>query len=266
MTLAEAVHNADLLRNLLLRELRATYKGSALGVLWSLLNPLVTMAIFTVVFGLFLKIQIPAGAGGSRSLPAFLLVGLLPWNLLSLAMNGGALSLVTNGNLIRKVYFARAVLPISTVLAHGVHFIIGLALLLPFLALAGLAFWTHLWLLIVPVASLLLLSLGLAFLTSVSNVYFRDTQYLASLFGMAWFYATPITYPAEFVESAGEPWVTLCRLNPAAAVVAAFRTILYQGQRPDALSLLWCLASCGAVFALGCMVFRRAEPRLAEEV
>ena len=256
----------DLLRNLVLRELRATYKGSVLGVLWSLLNPLVSMAIFTVVFGVFLKVQLPAGAGGARSLPAFLLVGLLPWNFLSLAMNAGGLSLITNGNLIRKVYFFRALLPVSTVLAHGVHFAIGLGLLLPFLAIVGVPFWPHLWLLVVPVASLLLLALGLAFLTAISNVYYRDTQYLASLFGMAWFYATPIVYPAEFVQSAGEPWITLCRLNPAAALVAAFRTILYDGQRPDPGSLLWCVASSGAVFLLGWTVFRRAEPRLAEEV
>jgi ABC-type polysaccharide/polyol phosphate export permease len=256
----------DLLRNLVLRELRATYKGSALGVLWSLLNPLVTMAIFTVVFGLFLKVPIPAGAGGARSLPAFLLVGLLPWNLLTLAMSAGALSLVANANLIRKVYFFRPVLPISAVLAHGVHFAIGLGLLLAFLAALGVSFWANLWLLVVPVGCLLLLALGLAFLTSVANVYYRDTQYLVSLLGMAWFYATPIAYPAEFVHSAGEPWITLYHLNPAAALVASFRTILYLGQRPDAASLLWCVASSSAVFLLGWVVFRRAEPRLAEEV
>jgi ABC-2 type transport system permease protein len=266
ITLAEAFNSVDLLRNLVLRELRATYKGSVLGALWSLLNPLVTMAIFTVVFGVFFKVQLPPTAGGVRSLPAFLLVGLLPWNLLSLAMNTGALSLVTNGNLIRKVYFFRAVLPVSTVLAHGVHFLIGLGLLLPFLAVLGVRLWPNLWLLAVPVAGLLLLALGLAFLTAVSNVYYRDTQHLASLLGMAWFYATPIVYPAEFVETAGEPWVTLCHLNPAAALVSAFRTILYEGRAPDPGSLLWCLVSCGAVFLLGWAVFRRAEPRLAEEV
>ncbi len=265
-TLTEAVNSVDLLRNLVLRELRATYKGSALGVLWSLLNPLVTMAIFTVVFGLFLRVPLPPGAGSVRSFPAFLLVGLLPWNFLNLAMNTGALSLVSNGNLIRKVYFFRAVLPISTVLAHGVHFAIELGLLLAFLSLLGMTFWSNLWLLAVPVGSLLLLALGVAFLTAVSNVYYRDTQHLASLFGMAWFYATPVVYPAELVQSAGEPWVTLCRLNPAAAVVAAFRTILYEGQRPDPGSLLWCVVSCGTVFLLGWTVFRRAEPRLAEEV
>jgi lipopolysaccharide transport system permease protein len=263
---AEALGSADLLRNLVLRELRATYKGSALGVLWSLFNPLFTMAIFTVVFGVFLKLPPPLGAGSVQSFPAFLLVGLLPWNFLSLALNTGAQSLVTNGNLIRKVYFFRAVLPVSTVLAHGVHFVIEMGLLLAFLTVLGVSFWRNLWLLAVPLGSLLLLALGVAFITAVANVYYRDTQHLASLFSMAWFYATPIVYPVEAVRSAGEPWVTLCRLNPAAAVVGAFRTILYEGQVPDAASLVSCLVSSGAVFLLGWAVFRRAEPRLAEEV
>jgi ABC-type polysaccharide/polyol phosphate export permease len=266
LPLAEALGSADLLRNLVIRELRATYKGSVLGVLWSLVNPLVTMAIFSVVFGLFLKIQAPEGYRGARSFAAFLLVGLLPWNLLSLAMTAGAQSLVANANLIRKVYFFRAVLPVSTVVAHTVHFAIGMALLLPFLAVLGLVHWANLWLLAVPMVALVLLASGLAFLTGVSNVYYRDTQYLASLFGMAWFYATPIAYPPEFVRSAGEPWITLCRFNPAASLVATFRTILYEGRRPDLWSLLGCLGSAAAVFLLGWIVFRRAEPRLAEEV
>jgi lipopolysaccharide transport system permease protein len=264
--LAEAVASTDLLRNLVLRELRATYKGSALGVLWSLFNPLVTMAIFTLVFGVFLKVQLPVGAGSVQSFPAFLLVGLLPWNFLSLSMNTGAQSLVTNGNLIRKVYFFRAVLPISTVLAHGVHFAIEMGLLFVFLAVLGVSFWPNLWLLVVPLGSLLLLAFGVAFITAVANVYYRDTQHLASLFSMAWFYATPIVYPVEAVRDAGEPWITLCRLNPAAVVVGAFRTILYEGQAPDAASLVSCVVSSGAIFLLGWTVFRRAEPRLAEEV
>src|SRR5688572_12693079 len=94
-TLAEALHSGDLLRNLVLRELRATYKGSVLGFIWSLLNPLLSMVIFTVVFGLILHVQLPAHEGGSDNFPAFLLVGLLPWNVLSAAMSAGCASLVS---------------------------------------------------------------------------------------------------------------------------------------------------------------------------
>src|SRR5918992_454225 len=198
--IAEVLDSRDILRNLLLRGLRSSYKGSALGFMWSLLNPLVTMAIFTVVFSVVLQVQLPPNAQGVRNFPAFLLVGLLPWNQISLSMSAGATSLVANGNLIRKVYFFRAALPASVVLANAVNFLVGLGLLLVVLLAVGVDFWGSIWLLPVPLAALLLLSLGLALLTSVANLYYRDTQYLVGLFTMAWFYATPIIYPLSFKE------------------------------------------------------------------
>lgn len=265
-TLAEALGSGDLLRNLVLRELRGTYKGSLLGFLWSLLNPLFTMVIFTVVFGLILRVQLPASEGGISNFPAFLLVGLLPWNLLSAAMSSGCASLVANGNLIRKVYFFRAVLPASAVLANGLHFLIGLGLLMVFLAALGVSFWPHLWLLPLPILALFLLAQGLAFVTAVANLYYRDTQHLASLFSMAWFYTTPIVYPLELVQPLGEPWLTLFRLNPATALVSSFRAILYHGRTPDRGELLWALASSILVFIGGWVLFRKTEPHFAEEV
>jgi lipopolysaccharide transport system permease protein len=264
--IAEVLDSRDILRNLLLRELRSSYKGSALGFMWSLLNPLVTMAIFTVVFSVVLQVQLPPNAQGVRNFPAFLLVGLLPWNLVSLSMSAGATSLVANGNLIRKVYFFRATLPASVVLANAVNFLVGLGLLLVVLLLVGVNFWGSIWLLPVPLLALLLLSLGLALLTSVANLYYRDTQYLVGLFTMAWFYATPIIYPLSFVERVGEPWLTLYRLNPATALIETFRAILYDGRLPAALDLLWSLGSATIVLAVGWLVFQRAEPHFAEEV
>jgi homopolymeric O-antigen transport system permease protein len=264
--LSETLASSDLLRNLVLRELRSSYKGSVLGFLWSLLNPLFTMVIFTVVFGHFLQVPLPADESGGRSFPAFLLVGLLPWNLINSAMSAGCLSFVNNGNLIRRVYFARALLPASTVLASAFHFLIGLGLLLILLAFLGVDYWSHLWLLPVPVLALLLLALGLAFVAAVANVYFRDTQHLISLFAMAWFYLSPVVYPVELVEPFGEPWTTLYRLNPAAALVGSFRAILYHGRAPDVWDLCWALVSSAAVFLAGWALFQRADPRLAEEI
>lgn len=264
--LGDALGSRELLRNLILRELRGTYRGSLLGFLWSLLNPLLTMLIFSAVFGLILRVPLPASASGAANFPAFLLAGLLPWNLLSSALSAGCLSLVANANLIRKVYFFRAVLPASAVLANGLHFLIGLGLLLIFLAVLRVNFWPHLWLLPLPILSLLLLALGLAFATAVANLYFRDTQHLAALFAMAWFYVTPIVYPVELVQPLGEPWTTLYRLNPAAAVIGTFRDILYYGRPPQAGPLLWSLASSAVVFVGGWTLFQHAEPHFAEEV
>jgi ABC-2 type transport system permease protein len=265
-TIAEILDSRDILRNLVLRELRSSYKGSVLGFLWSLLNPLVTMVIFTIVFSVVLQVKLPPNAKGVQNFPAFLLIGLLPWNLISLSMSAGATSLVANGNLIRKVYFFRATLPASVVLANAVNFLIGMGLLLVFLVAVGVDFWGTIWLLPVPLLTLLLLSLGLALLTAVGNLYYRDTQYLVSLFTMAWFYLTPIIYPLSFVARVGEPWLTLYRLNPATALIETFRAILYDGRLPGALDLWWSVGSALAVLAVGWMVFQRAEPHFAEEV
>jgi lipopolysaccharide transport system permease protein len=265
-TVTDILDSRDVLRNLLLRELKSSYKGSVLGFMWSLLNPLVTMAIFTVVFSVVLQVQLPPNAQGVRSFPAFLLVGLLPWSLISLSMSAGATSLVANGNLIRKVYFFRVTLPASVVLANAVNFLVGMGLLLVFLVVLGVDFWSSIWLLPVPLLALLMLSLGLALLTSVANLYYRDIQYLVGLVTMAWFYATPIIYPLGFVERVGEPWLTLYRLNPATALIETFRAILYDGRLPGAQDLLWSLGTALAVLAVGWLVFRRAEPHFAEEV
>jgi ABC-type polysaccharide/polyol phosphate export permease len=262
----EALGSGDLVRNLVLRELRSTYKSTALGFLWSLLNPLFTMLILTFVFGLILSVPVPTPEGAKASFPAFLLVGLLPWNLVAVALASGCSSLVSNGNLLRKVYFFRATLPASTVLAQGLPFVVALALLLVYLAVLRIPFWRVLWLLPVPVLAVFALALGLALITSVANVYFRDTQHLVSLASSAWFLATPIVYPVEMVARFGEPWMTLYRLNPAAALVATFRAILYAGTLPDPFDLAWSSLSAGIVLAVGWTVFRKVEPRLPEEV
>ncbi|HEY7509901.1 MAG TPA: ABC transporter permease [Vicinamibacteria bacterium] len=262
----EAVGSRDLLQNLVLRELRATYKSSVLGFAWSLLNPLFTLLIFTFVFGMILNVPVPAPEGRRASFAAFLLVALLPWTLVATALSAGCASLVGNGNLLRKVYFSRATLPASAVLAQGLHFVVALTLLLVYLGVLGIPFWRCLWLLPLPVAAAFMLALGLALITSVANVYFRDTQHLVTLASTAWFYATPIVYPVEMVERFGEPWTTLYRLNPAAALVATFRAILYAGTMPGAFDLAWSLVSAAGVLLAGWTLFRTAEPRLAEEV
>jgi ABC-2 type transport system permease protein len=263
--LSEAAANRELLRNLILRELKASYRGSVLGALWSLLNPLINMAIFILVFGLVLRVPVPMTNRGTSSFAAFLLVGMLPWNFLSVSLSAGAISLVANSSLIRKVYFFRPLLPVTAVLANGINFLVAMALLILWLGFSGFDLRV-LWLLPVPALSLLLLSLGLAFVTATANVYFRDTQYLLSLLSTAWFYLTPIIYPLELVRGLGETWYTLFRLNPAAAIVSSFRAILYEGRVPSAFDLLWSLGSGMAFFLAGWKWFRHAEPHFAEEV
>lgn len=273
-TVAELAGSRELLGNLTQRELKGKYKGSALGWGWSLVNPLATMTIFTLVFGLVLRADPPAGQRtGIDVYGIWLLCGLLPWTFVSNAMTGGMSSLVGNGNLIKKVYFPRETLVASTVLALGVSLLIELGVLSVALAFFGNI--VLLWLpgLLVLVLLLGLFATGVALTLSVLNVYFRDMQYFVSIFLQLWFYATPIIYPVRLVADqlpggrfAGISLLDLYTLNPMFRFVEAFRDVTYDLVYPDWQRWLVLIAWAVGSATVGMLVFSRFEGRLAEEL
>lgn len=268
------VPSRELLGSLTMRELRGKYKGSVLGWGWSLLNPLATMAVFTVVFHFVLRIPPPPGADGLRSYPLFLLCGLLPWNFLSAVLGGGMASLVGNGNLIKKTYFPRQLLVGAVVTSTAVTFGIEMAVLVVVLVLAG-----NIPLLWIPSALLFMVALavfalGLALALSVANVYFRDTTYLVGILLQLWFYATPIIYPIQQLTASPRAadlaaryhLVTLYRLNPMTDIVEGIREALYSHTM---LAWPWTLYAVGSAAVVGWggwRAFARLEGRLAEEL
>ena len=271
--LRELGASRELVVNLTQRELKGKYKRSALGWAWSLLNPLATMLIFTVVFRFVLRVPIPVGqTTGIRVFALWLLCGLLVWNLISNGMNGGIASLVGNANLIKKVYFPREALVVSAVLALVVTLLIELGVLAVALALFGNVVVLWLPVLLVLLVLVTTFTLGLALMLSVANVYFRDMQYFVAIFLQLWFYATPIIYPIELVEQQrgtevlGVSILTLYNLNPAVTFVEAFRDVLYDLQWPSldrwGAMLAWAVVS----LVVGVRVFSRFEGRLAEEL
>jgi len=271
--LRELGASRELVVNLTQRELKGKYKRSALGWAWSLLNPLATMLIFTVVFRFVLRVPVPVGQStGIRVFALWLLCGLLVWNLISNGMNGGIASLVGNANLIKKVYFPREALVVSAVLALVVTLLIELGVLAVALALFGNVVVLWLPVLLVLLVLVTTFTLGLALMLSVANVYFRDMQYFVAIFLQLWFYATPIIYPIELVEHQrgteilGVSILTLYNLNPAVTFVEAFRDVLYDLQWPSldrwGAMLAWAVVS----LVVGVRVFSRFEGRLAEEL
>ena len=192
-TVAELAESRELFVNLTLRELRGKYKRSVLGWTWSLLNPLATMVIFTVVFRFFLKVQIqPGDPSGLHVFAIFLLCGLLPWTFLSNGMSGSMGTLIGNSNLIKKVYCPREILVASNVASWVVSFFLELGVLAVVLVVAGN--FVLPWL--VPAIGLVIVQtmfvVGLGLLLSVLNVYFRDIQHLIGILLQIWCYATPI--------------------------------------------------------------------------
>ncbi|MGE3619119.1 MAG: ABC transporter permease [Acidimicrobiia bacterium] len=260
----------DLYVNLTLRELRGKYKRSALGWAWSLLNPLATMAIFSVVFRFFLKVEIPAGdPSGLHVFAFFLLCGLLPWNAASAGITGGMGSLLGNANLINKVFFPRELLVAANTTSVSISLLIELGVLVAALLVAGSMVlpWLPLVALVVVVQALFVY--GLALLLSVAAVYFRDIQHLVGIALQLWFYATPIVYPRALAVDAlaDQPLLRwLYEANPMLRFVAIYRDVLYDLRGPELGDVLAVLAATVVSLAVGLAVFRRLEPRLAEEL
>ncbi len=270
----ELADSRELVRNLTRRELRGKYRGSVLGWGWSLLNPLATMLVYTFVFSLLLRIAPPTGENtGITNFAVFLLCGLLAWNLFSGGLNGGAAALVSNANLIKKVYFPRETLVVAVVSAMVVTFGIEMLVLGVALLFFGHVVLTVLPTLLLLTALLSLFTLGCALLVSVLNVYFRDVQYFIGIGLQILFYATPIIYPIEFAQRFGQQYsfagVTVFQLyqaNPLVAFVEGFRDALYHDRFPPVER--WTVMTVWTVLAVvvGYLVFQRYEGRLAEEL
>lgn len=269
-SVAELTESRELFVNLTLRELRGKYKRSLLGWTWSLLNPLATMVIFTVVFRFFLKVDVaPGDPSGLDVFAIFLLCGLLPWNFLSNGMTGSMGALIGNSNLIKKVFFPREILVVSNVASWVVSFLLELGVLAIVLLVAGNMVLP--WL--VPALGIVLIQtmfvIGLGLLLSVLNVYFRDVQHLIGILLQLWFYATPIVYPITVVAQALEDHPTLFtiyKLNPMVRFVEAYRDCLYHLRFPSVLETAYLLGVSATMLVLGVFVFSRLEPKLAEEL
>lgn len=273
--LTEVWGSRELLFNLVSRDVRGKFKRTVFGQLWSLLNPLALMLIYTFVFGLIFRSNPPPGdPSGLDVFPLWLLCGLLPWTFFSSVLSSSAGSLVANSGLIQKVSFSRVVLPLSTVGASAYNWAFEMAVLLVALAIAG-SFWLP-WLplLVVAMALLALFAAGVGLLFSIFTVYFRDTEYLLGIVLQFWLYLTPIIYPISLVagESAklggllGTP-ITLLGIydiNPMVHFVEVFRNLIYDNRGPDPIEWLICLSWAVASVACGLAVFRRSERNLAE--
>jgi ABC-type polysaccharide/polyol phosphate export permease len=271
--LAEYASARELTLNLTLRELRGKYKRSVLGWTWSLLNPLSTVLIYSLVFSFFLKIQPPTGdPSGLHNFALFLLCGLLAWNFLSSAMNESMGSLVGNGNLIKKVYFPREVLVVATVGALLVSFLIELGVLVVILVAFGnmVIPWIPVLLLLVAIQTVFVL--GIALVLSVLNVYFRDMKHLVGILLQAMFYTAPIIYPIRLVPDQAVvfgwqiPLRYLYELNPLVRLLGAYRDVLYNVRFPQLTDLAYITVWAAVSLGVGLWVFTRLEGRLAEEV
>jgi ABC-type polysaccharide/polyol phosphate export permease len=265
--LAELWHYRELIMNLTVRDLKARYKNSLLGVGWSLFNPLLMMLVFTVVYAVML------GQSNRHDYPAFILAGLLPWNFFSAAIMGGTGSIVANSHLIKKVYFPREVLPVSILFSNLANFLIAIPVYIVVAALLGnhLTWWV-LWLPVIVIVQMIF-ALGVAFVLSAVNAFYRDVQQIMDVVILAWFFLTPViwdvnTLPVTKVVAGIElPIQRLTYiLNPMASIIAAYRDILYYGRPIGPDFFLRTMATAVIVLLIGFAIFHRLSGRFAEEI
>jgi lipopolysaccharide transport system permease protein len=249
----EVLRFRELVVLLVLRDLKVRYKRSVLGMAWTLLNPLLQMAVYTVVFSKVIRLGVP-------NYPVFLLAGLLPWTLVSVGTTGSAFSLLNNQALIRKVAVPQAVYPIAVVASKLVDLCMSLAPLAVIAVVVGVRPGSS-WLFL-PIAVLIAAAFtaGLALAFSSLTVFFRDMRHLIDILFQVWFYLTPVLYPVEFLERLGgrESW--LFTLNPATPIIRLFQQVIYEQRFPDAGTVALATFFALAAFSAGALLFHRAEP------
>ena len=269
--LSEISASRELIVNLTLRELRSRYKRSVLGWAWSMLNPLATVAIYTVVFKYFFKAQGPVGhPSGLKNFSIYLFVGLTAWNFFNASTVNAMGTLVGNAGLIKKVYFPRENLVLATVASSAASFLIELGVACVILLLLGnnVLPWIPVMLLLVVLEMIFVTGIGL--LVSVANVYFRDVQYLVgSILLQVLFYLTPIVYNVKLAYDATAGHAILRRLytaNPTVQFIEAFHRVMYDLRWPTLSNFAYLVFVPIATLVLGLWVFNRFDGGLAEEL
>ena len=246
----------ELLYFLVWRDVKVRYKQTALGAAWAIIQPFLTMIVFSVFFGRLAKIP-----SDGIPYPLFAFSALVPWTFFANGLNQASNSLVGSAALVKKVYFPRLVIPLASVLSGAVDFVLALLVLGGMMAWYGFA--PSVQLVFLPLFFLLALMAALAvgLWLSALNVEFRDVRYTVPFLTQVWLFVTPIAYPSSLLS---EPWRTLYGLNPMAGVVEGFRwSLLQSGGRPGGMVIASSIATVALLIG-GALYFRRMERTFAD--
>lgn len=248
----------ELLYELTQREIKSRYKQSILGYAWVIINPLAQMLVMSFVFSVILRVD-SAGA----PYPLFLYVGLLPWTLFTTSLISSCNVLVSNANLVKKIYFPRELLIASTIIAKVVDFLLASTVLIAFFLFFQHSInWQILW--VIPIFFIQqVFTYGLSLMVAAFNLFYRDIQYVLNLFIIVWMYLTPIIYPIEMIP---EQYRFIFIVNPMAVLINAYRqTMLGQGW-PNVMNLGLATILSFATCILGWIIFKKLEKVFADIV
>jgi lipopolysaccharide transport system permease protein len=256
--LGELWEYRELLYFLTWRDIKVRYKQTVLGAAWAIIQPFFTMVVFSLFFGRLAGIP-----SDGIPYPLFAYTALVPWSFFAGGLNNSANSLVGNANLLKKVYFPRLAIPLSTVLAGVIDFVLAFVVLLGMLLFYGMVPTLNIVWLPLLVLLALVTALGVGLWLSALNVQFRDVRYTIPFLTQFWLFATPIAYPSTLLA---EPWRTLYGINPMVGVVEGFRwALLGTATAPGLMILVSALAALGLLVS-GAYYFRRMEKSFADVV
>ena len=246
----------ELLKTNVKKEIRGKYKNSFLGVLWSFLNPLLQIAVYAIVFPLILR-------NTQENYVIFLCCGLIPWTFFSVAISRSAFTMVENGNILKKVYFPREILPISVVTSEAVNFLISTIIILAFVLFSGMGITKYVFLYPLVFIAQYLLLLAISLIVSSICVYVRDLQHFIGVFLQLLFYATPIVYASDTIP---KDFLWILKLNPMTYIINGYRDIFYNQTMPDIQGLVILVGIILVAIVIGYIIFNKLQRRFAEEV
>lgn len=247
----------EMIISLVRRELRGRYKGSVLGFLWTFVNPLLQLGVYTIVFSNIIRM-------GIDKYYLFLFVALIPWIFFSSCLTSGSSCILNQKDMVKKIYFPREVLPIAHVTTNFVNMLLCFIVIFSVLIVSkvDINIKAILYLPIIMIVEYIL-SLGIAMLSSAVTVFFRDLEHILGIIGMAWMYLTPVMYSIDLVPN---NYLVLFNLNPMTPIIIAYRDILYYAKTPKLETLFHAFALGIVILIIGLVVFQKLQRHFAEEL
>jgi ABC-type polysaccharide/polyol phosphate export permease len=254
---AETIYrHRELIANLVGKELKSRYRGSALGMLWTFLNPLLLLLVYALVFSVYMRVDM-------ENYAVYMFTGLLPWIWFASSLNEGVNAVVASGDLLTKSMFPAEVLPMVRVIANLANYIFSLPLLFLFMLIYGVPFTPAILLAPVVMGAQLIFTIGLVYFFAAVNVRYRDMQHILGNFVTLWFFLCPIIYP---VTQAPEQWRFTFYLNPAAVITMGYHDVFLYGKAPDFLMIGIVAAAGMGITLVGVWLFERLKDTFAEEI
>ena len=256
-TIKELYAYREMIFSLVRRDIKGRYKGSALGFLWTFINPLLQLGVYTMVFSVIMR-------NGIEDYYLFLFVALIPWIFFSTSLSGGSSCIWAQQDMVKKIYFPREVLPIAFVTSQFVNMLLSFLVVFAVLIVSGKGL-NPLALLCLPLIMIIeySLALGMALLSSAIAVYLRDVEYILGIVTMAWQFLTPVMYSVDMVPQ--QFWV-IFNLNPMTPTIVAYRDILYFKQIPEIPTLLHAFVVGILLLIIGELFFGKLKRHFAEEL